>query len=90
MQTRTYTVVQQPPQHVLSLSRTTQKQPHGGRQQLHLQLHGGVASHSVDERFQRVGAAGNPLPIGAQQPQQRLPALVDEKLMKHLFPDRLE
>lgn len=77
--TPTYAVVQQPSKHVLCLSRPAQKQPHGGRQQLHLDAQRGLAPHSVDEHLQRVGGAGNSLPIHAQQPQQGLPALMEDE-----------
>lgn len=75
--THTYAVVQQSSEHVLSLSRSAQKQPHCGRQQFQLHSQRGLAPHSIYERLQCVGGAGHSLPIHSQQPQQGLPALME-------------
>lgn len=79
--THTYAVVQQSSEHVLRLSRPAQKQPHGGRQQLHLDPQRGLTPHSINEHLQRVGSTGHSLTIHAQQPQQGLPALMENEQM---------
>ena len=77
--THTYAVVQQSSKHILCLSRPAHKQSHGGRQQLHLHSQRGFTPNSINEHLQRVGGTRHLLPINTQQPQQSLPALMQDE-----------